>query len=207
MCAQSQVKAPVETVTGTIAVPLKYHHVISQQGNFFRQLRNYGVSVDQSAHPSKSAVPKPPANPDVVDARIDDAGDQVVQDVQWTVTPNYEDAEEGDSEWTLKARDQAGLDRALSAVNDAMGSAEQMSHVGFLTLPDRSAFPRIVGTKGAHVARLRNETGADITVGRDNNTIVMIGKWPSCQRYVSLCLCDWFLQVPRVLLKRLRRRS
>ena len=36
-------------------------------------------------------------------------------------------------------------------------------------------FPRIVGTKGANVARLRNETGAEITVSRENNTIVIIG--------------------------------
>ena len=42
-------------------------------------------------------------------------------------------------------------------------------------MPDRSAFPMIVGTKGANVSRLRAETGADITVGRDNNTIVIIG--------------------------------
>jgi len=50
-----------------------------------------------------------------------------------------------------------------------------MTHVGFLTLADRSAFPKIVGSKGSNVARLRAETGADITVGRDSNTIVIIG--------------------------------
>ena len=95
---------------------------------------------------------------------------------QWEVTTNYQDAEEGDSVWTLKARDQEGLDRAKAAVEEAIKAAERMSHVGFLTLPDRSVFPRIVGSKGSTVARLRNETGADITVGRENNTIVIIGK-------------------------------
>jgi KH domain len=57
-----------------------------------------------------------------------------------------------------------------------------MSHVGFLTLPDRSVFPRIVGTKGANVARLRAQTGADITVSRENSTIVIIGvlNWSTC---------------------------
>ena len=74
-----------------------------------------------------------------------------------------------------KARDQAGLDRAKKAVEDAIKVAEQASHVGFLTVSDRSAFPRIVGSKGANVARLRAETGAEITVGRDDNIITLVG--------------------------------
>ncbi|KAL1695551.1 hypothetical protein GGG16DRAFT_86381 [Schizophyllum commune] len=168
---------PVETITDTITVPLKYHHAISQQGSFFRGLRAYGVQVDQSANPKKSAVPsRPPANGGTSDARIDDAvEEEQAPAYQWEVTTNYQDAEEGDSVWTLKARDQEGLDRAKAAVEEAIKAAERMSHVGFLTLPDRSVFPRIVGSKGSTVARLRNETGADITVGRENNTIVIIG--------------------------------
>lgn len=163
-----------------ISVPLKYHHAISQQGNFFRTLRSFGVNVDQSAHPQKSAVPpKPTQNGGVVTARIDEADEAPAIDIQWEVSPNYQDAEEGSSEWTLKARDEAGLERAQKMITEAVQHAERMSHVGFLSLPDRSVFPRIVGTKGANVARLRNETGADITVSRENNTIIIIGISPS----------------------------
>ena len=86
-------------------------------------------------------------------------------------------AEEGDIEWTLKARDEDSLTRAKKAIADAIADAEKCTSVGFLTLPDRSAFPRIVGTKGANVARLRAETGAEITVSRENNTIVIIGEY------------------------------
>ncbi|TRM69469.1 hypothetical protein BD626DRAFT_392577 [Schizophyllum amplum] len=177
---KSQVKKvppPVEMITDTITVPLKYHHAISQQGGFFRGLRAYGVQVDQSAVPKKSAVPARPATNGAAssEARIDDAADEETPAVQWEVIPNYQDAEEGDSVWTLKARDQEGLDKAKSAVEDAVKAAERMSHVGFLTMPDRSTFPRIVGSKGSTVARLRNETGADITVSRENSTIVIIG--------------------------------
>ncbi|KAK7472678.1 hypothetical protein VKT23_000791 [Stygiomarasmius scandens] len=161
-----------ETVTDTITVPLKYHHVISQQGQFFRNLRNFGVQVDQSAQPQKPAVPSRPEAQNEP-ARIDE--EESAPEVQWEVIENYQDAEEGESVWTLKARDQAGLERAQSAVHDAIEQAKRMSHVGFLTLPDRSMFPRIVGTKGANVQRLRNETGADIQVSRENNTIVIIG--------------------------------
>lgn len=178
---QSQLKPPTpEAVTETVSVPLKYHHVISQQGNFFRTLRSFGVQVDQSAHPTKSAVPSLPQAESVIEAasaRIDDAEGETTADIQWQVTPNYQDAEEGDSEWTLKARDQAGLERAQQLIKDAVANAESMSHVGFLTLSDRTAFPRIVGTKGANVSRLRFETGADITVSRENSTIVIIGKF------------------------------
>ena len=120
--------------------------------------------------PQKSGIPPRPTP----SARIDDEAS--FNEPEWEVVPNYQDAEEGESTWTLKARDQAGLEKAEKMVKDAITDAERMSHVGFLTMPDRSSFPRIVGAKGANVARLRNETGADITVSRDNNTIIIIGK-------------------------------
>ncbi|KAF7376317.1 hypothetical protein MSAN_00047200 [Mycena sanguinolenta] len=171
---KKQVKpAVVDGPSTTVTVPLKFHHVISQQGSFFRILRSYGVQVDTSAQPKNPAVPpQPPANGSA--ARIDEADDEAPA-VKWEVTTNYQDAEEGESAWTLKAKDQAGLERAEKQIKDAIEHAERMSHVGFLTLPDRSMFPRIVGSKGANVARLRNETGADITVSRENSTIVIIG--------------------------------
>jgi len=163
----------VDGPSSTVTVPLKYHHVISQQGGFFRTLRTYGVQVDQSAQPKKSAVPPQPSANGTA-ARIDEADDETPA-VKWEITANYQDVEEGESTWTLKAKDQAGLDRAEKQIKDAIEHAERMSHVGFLTLPDRTMFPRIVGSKGANVARLRNETGADITVSRENSTIVIIG--------------------------------
>ncbi|KAJ7772582.1 hypothetical protein DFH07DRAFT_164980 [Mycena maculata] len=170
---KKQIKpAVVDGPSSTITVPLKYHHVISQQGGFFRSLRAYGVQVEQSAQPQKSAVPPQPVSNGT--ARIDEAEDEAPA-VKWEITANYQDAEEGESTWTLKAKDQAGLERAEKQTKEAIEHAERMSHVGFLTLPDRSTFPRIVGSKGANVARLRNETGADITVSRENSTIVIIG--------------------------------
>ncbi|KAH9949574.1 hypothetical protein B0H21DRAFT_777185 [Amylocystis lapponica] len=174
---KAQVRPPApESIAATVTVPLKYHHAVSQQGNFFRTLRSFGVQVDQSLMPQKSAVPPHPVpQADGSAARIDDPDDTAGADLQWQVVPNYQDAEEGESEWTLKARDQAGLDRALKLTHEAIEHAEKMSHVGFLTMPDRSSFPRIVGSKGSNVARLRNESGADITVSREDSTITIIG--------------------------------
>jgi hypothetical protein len=135
--------------------------------------------VEHSRLPQKAVVPTQPSVPATVSsARIDDAGgdDSSSPEVQWQVVVNSEDAEEGDSEWTLNGRDQNGLERARKTIEDAITSAKKMTHVGFLTMPDRSLFPRIVGSKGANVSRLRTETGADITVSRENSTIVIAGE-------------------------------
>ncbi|KIY44457.1 hypothetical protein FISHEDRAFT_51652 [Fistulina hepatica ATCC 64428] len=165
--------APPSAITETILVPFKYYHAVTQQNNIFRQLRTYGVHVEQSAQPSKPSICAPPSS-DSSTARIDDAAEEA-SSCKWDVVENYQDVEEGESVWTLKARDQAGLDRAKTVIVDLIKNAEQMSHIGFLTLPDRSLFPRIVGTKGSNVARLRDESGADINVSKENNTIVITG--------------------------------
>lgn len=143
-----QIRAPApDAIKGTVEVPLRYHHIISQQGSFFRNLRTLGVNVEQSASPTKSAVPARPSTQSTT--RIDDA-ETDLGGVQWQVIANYQDAEEGNSEWTLRAKDQATLDKAKKLIKDAIEHAERASHVGFLSLPDRSVFPRIVGSKGMH---------------------------------------------------------
>ena len=141
-----------EQITDTVNVPLKYHHFVTQQGNFFRTLRSFGVNVEQSATPAKSALPTRPPSENAASARIDaEEGESV--GIEWQVVSNYQDTEEGDSVWTLKARDEAGLQKAKKAIADAIAQAEESTSVGFLTLSDRSAFPRIVGkqTTGLHI--------------------------------------------------------
>lgn len=202
--SQTHVKpAAPEGVTAIVSVPLKYHHAISQQGYFFRTLRNFGVSVEQSGKPQKPAVPVAPPQNGSTTARIDDAENAPSIEIHWQVAENYLDAEEGDSEWTLKGSDAAGLERAQSLIQEAIAQAAAMSCVGFLTLPDRSAFPRIVGSKGSNVARLRNETGADITVGRDNNTIIIIGKSAHSCKITSLTVVLQGLNLLLMLPKKL----
>ena len=131
--------APLGVLTAVVSVPLKYHHAISQQGNFLRNLRSYGVQVNQSAQPKKSAVPThPPQEGCTSTARIDDTAEDS-REVDWQIVPNYQDAEEGDSEWTLRAKDANGIERAQDDIKAAIEQAEAMTHVGFLTLADRSA--------------------------------------------------------------------
>ncbi|KIL65972.1 hypothetical protein M378DRAFT_10544 [Amanita muscaria Koide BX008] len=176
---KSQVRPPYVEVTDAITVPLKYHHAISQQGAFYRKLRSIGVQVEQSVQPAQPAVPAKPLN--TPSGRIDDTEAIADTEPPWEVIPNYQESEEGDSTWTLKARDQESLERAKGMILDGIQHAEGMSHVGFLTMPDRAVFPRIVGAKGATVARLREDTGADITVSREDTTIVIIGSESSIE--------------------------
>ncbi len=112
---QGNVKAtPAETVTSTISVPLRYHNTISQQGSFFRTLKSHGVSVDHSLQPPKASTPARPAP----SARIDDVADGT--EPEWQVVPNSPEGEEVQSVWTLKARDQAGLDMAETLIKQAI---------------------------------------------------------------------------------------
>lgn len=186
MSLKSSVKAPVpDGPTTTISMPNKYHHMVAQQGNFFRTLRSTGVHVDIDVTPVRPTLPQRPAS-EAKAARIDDAEEEPVGDVEWQVISNYQNVEEGECKWTLKARDNAALERAQKMIAEAIELAEKSSLIGFLTFPDRSSFPRIVGTKGANVSRLRAETGADITVSRDNSTITIVGRlYDAYIRYLS----------------------
>lgn len=146
---KKQIRAPAaDAIREVISVPLKYHNAILQQGNLLRTLRSYGVQVDYSTVPSKPSNPQP-SEPI---ARIDDDDDSP-QKVRWEVVPNYRDAEEGSSEWTLRAKDQTSLDKATSVITAAIERAEKAAYVGFLVVSDRSVFPRIVGSKGAYRQR------------------------------------------------------
>ncbi|KAF9653203.1 SCP160 protein [Thelephora ganbajun] len=178
---QSHIREPgSELVTAVILVPAKYHHAVTQQGNIFRTLRQFGANVEHSNVPTKAAVPTPPHG--AASARIDETGEDE-GGIQWNVVVNYSEGEEGDVEWIVKARDQGGLDRACKTIEEAIEHAKTMTHVGFLTMPDRSIFPRIVGSRGANVSRLRAETGADIIVSREDSSIVVTG-----ESYFLLCV-------------------
>lgn len=165
-------------------MPLKYHDALTSQGAIFRTLRTFGVDAEPSAQPTKSALPTRPSgsSPTALAARVDDAESSTATtttttEEQWEIVENYKDAEEGDSTWTLKGRDQAGIDKAKSAIQEAIDKAKAATHVGFLTLPDRSSFPRIVGAKGSNIARLHSMTGASIHVGRENSIITITGSF------------------------------
>ena len=175
---QSQVTdaTPPESITDTITVPLKYHEAVTSQGTIFRTLRRFGVEAELSAQPTRSSLPSRPSSSTALAARVDDAEDTVTE-AYWETVENYTDAEEGESTWNLKARDQPSIDKAKDAITEAIEKAKTATHVGFLTLPDRSSFARIVGAKGSNIARLHEMTNANIHVGRENSTIIITGSF------------------------------
>ncbi len=192
---QSQVTnaAQSEGVTDTITIPLKYHEAVTSQGAIFRTLRVFGVDAEPSAQPTKSSLPSRPSGSSssstALAARVDDAeSTATATEEKWEIVENYKDAEEGDSTWTLRGRDQAGIDKAKSAIQEAIEQAVAATHIGFLTLADRSSFPRIVGAKGSNIARLHAMTGASILVSRENSTIIITGSFSVALATIKLDL-------------------
>jgi hypothetical protein len=138
-----------------VNVPNKYHQALLRYGDLPRKLRSLGVTLDTPSTPSKPASPKLPSAGN--EARIDD-DQEAGASAEWHVTENYQGYNDDTSEWILKGADDATLDKGKAAVDEALKAAKEASHVGTLTLPNKNAFPRIVGTKGSNVARLRAET-------------------------------------------------
>jgi len=154
---------------------LKHHHTIVRQHGFQRTLRPLNVFVNFSEVPNEFVPTRPASKSAAASARIDQDEEPTAAEDEWQVIPNWEGADEGTADWTFRGQDEESLDKAEANLKDAIAQAESLSHVGFLTLADRSAFPRIVGAKGANVSRIRGETSTDITVGKGDNTIVIIG--------------------------------
>ncbi|KAK8853234.1 hypothetical protein IAR55_003936 [Kwoniella newhampshirensis] len=167
----------------SISIPSKYYHAIAEQQNLIRQIRNVGgfITIPQPA-PVKPAAPKPSANGSgnglaAKAARIDLSGDdQGEGDVEgeFELVENYKDAVEGELEWSVRAKEE-DLDKVVGILEAALERAKSATHVGLLTGLPRSAFPRIIGSKGATISRLRAETGADIQVSKDDDLISVVG--------------------------------
>jgi hypothetical protein len=159
---------------------------VTSQGAIFRTLRYLGVESSSSPQPTRPSLLSRPSKSAKQTARVDHADDTVAE-AHWEIVENYTDAEDGDSTWTLKARDQSDIDKAKDVIGEAIEKAKTATHVGFLVLPDRSSFPRIIGAKGSNIARLHRMTNANIDVGREDSTIVITGLFlfPPCLSWSS----------------------
>ncbi|WVR00176.1 hypothetical protein IAU59_007318 [Kwoniella sp. CBS 9459] len=174
--------------TRTISIPTKYYHAIADQQNLIRQIRSVGGFISLPPAPAKPTAAKPSSNGNgttgtsslaAKTARIDlSAGDDddAVPDVEgeWEIVENYQGAEDGDLDWTVRAKEE-DLDKAVAVLESALEKAKAATHVGLLTGLPRSAFPRIIGSKGATISRMRAETGADIQVSKDDDLITITG--------------------------------
>lgn len=145
-------------------MPRKYHNAVSDNGQFFRRLRNdHQVTVDHAGQqiPSKSARPASNAMPlitddpdshswelfDNVSATDDDAGD-----IPWVLR--------GSNDNTAKAR--VAIEKALE-----QAKTRESQSTGYLVLPDPSTYRLIIGSGGTKINAIRKQTGCAITVPRD----------------------------------------
>lgn len=154
----------------TIQVPRKHHNAISENGLFFRKLRNdYKVTVDHAGHstPPKSKPGATRANNGPTPLITDDP-DQTAEAHSWTVVQNAS-TEEGDIPWVLKGNPE-NIERAKKAITTALEQAEKNTATGYLTLPDNSVYRFIIGQSGAKVTSIRKQSGCKITVPRDSNS-------------------------------------
>lgn len=137
-------------------------------GNLIRDLRSVGVNYSQTGKPKGRVT-------DGVESRIDD---EVVLDdhgVEWKVVEYGAGVEDGEIELTLRAKEEDSLKAAEKIIHGALKKADEITHVGFLTFPDRGAFPRIIGNKGGVINDLSIESNAEIVVPRDDTTVKIYG--------------------------------
>ena len=154
-------------------VPRKYHQAISDNGQFFRRLRNdHKVTVDHAGHhpPKRSpAIPRPQLNGGASLPLITDDSSSI-DNHSWDVVDSEENAEEGDIPWILRGSPES-VAKARAMLEKAMEQAksQQSQSVGYLVLPDPKTYRFIIGQGGSQINAIRKETGCRITVPRDQS--------------------------------------
>lgn len=170
-------RGPRQQATTKVPVPYKHFHILSHNGNLMRDLRAVGVYTTVFGKPVPAGAA--PAT------RIDDEPTNGVQErhgVEWRVIEYGSDVEPGDADVLLKARDTESLAIAENLVKEAVSKANESTKTAYMTFPDRTVFPRIIGSKGSVISELCTKTDADITVPKDDFTITIHGR-----KYVLIC--------------------
>lgn len=149
-----------------VQIPFKHYHLLRPNGNLLRDLRSAGVHFSQEGKPQYESQ---------INGRIDDDVEVDSHGVEWKLVPYGAGTEEGSTELTLKARDAESLELAQKVLKETLDKADAITHIGYMTFPDRGTFPRIIGNKGAVINDLSVESGAEIIVPRDDVTIKIYG--------------------------------
>lgn len=152
----------------TIMVPKKIHHIVSDNGQFFRRLRNdHQVSVDHSGH----KVPHKPAAPSNIRANgdsplITDDEEAAADAISWKVIKSEDSGIEGEIPWVLRGSPDNVI-KAKTALSIAIEQASKNTSTGYLVLPDPRTYRYVIGQGGSKVNGIRKATGCKITVPRD----------------------------------------
>ena len=139
-----------------------------------RDLRAVGVYATVSGKPTPATTKGDGTTTRIDDEPTDEA--QGLHGVEWRVTDYGSDVEPGDADVLLKARDAESLAIGENLVKEAVSSVDKSTKTAYMTFPDRSVFPRIIGSKGSVISELCLKTDADINVPKDNFTITIHGR-------------------------------
>lgn len=173
----------------TVQVPRKLHNDISNNGQFFRKLRNdLEVTVDHAGAkmPAKTTPPSAPSAKDALITDVKDASDDVEE---WFVFDKSDSGETGDIPWVLRGRAE-NIEQAKSILAQAIEQASKNNFVGYLTLVDPSSYGSIVGKNGSKVNSIRKATGCNVTVPRGQGTdpIEVVGSEEGIEKARELIL-------------------
>ncbi|KAI0155188.1 putative RNA binding effector protein Scp160 [Xylariaceae sp. FL1272] len=180
-----------ETPGETMQIPRKYHHAISDNGQFFRKLRNdHKVTID---HAGQSTPPKPKAtntrgNSGALPLITDDA-ETTADAHSWTIV-DIGSSEEGDIPWVLRGN-QDNIETAKRAIATALEQAQKNNSTGYLVLPDPSTYRFIIGPGGSKVSAIRKQSGCKINVPRNQDkeeAIEILGSKEGCEEAKDLIL-------------------
>ncbi|RFU77139.1 rna binding effector scp160 [Trichoderma arundinaceum] len=150
----------------TLQIPRNVHHVVSNGGQLFRQLRNnYQVTVD---HGGQSIPAKPTPSARAVEGAlplITDDADAAADVHSWKIV-SIESGEEGDIPWILRGSAD-NVAKAKDLIQKALEQAKANDSTGYLILPDPRTYRFVIGPNGSKVKSIRNQSNCQIQVPRD----------------------------------------
>ncbi|KAK8037958.1 KH domain protein [Apiospora phragmitis] len=175
----------------TVQVPRKYHNAISDNGAFFRKLRNdHKVTVDHAGHstPPKAKPSSARANNGPTPLITDDP-EQAAEAHSWNIVDTAS-TEEGEVPWVLRGNPE-NVERVKKLIATALEQAQKNTATGYLVLPDPSTYRYVIGQGGSKVNAIRKQSGCRITVPRDqarDEAIEINGSREGCEVAKDLIL-------------------
>lgn len=154
----------------TVQVPRNLHQAISNNGQFFRKLRNdFHVTVDHAGQtPPSKPTAAPRANGGPLPLITDEADEETHS---WNVVESAS-SEDGEIPWVLKGSAE-DIEKAKNAITAAMNQAKD-NVTGYLVLPDPKTYRHVIGQGGSKVNSIRKQSGCKINVPRDNGEAIEV---------------------------------
>jgi rRNA processing protein Krr1/Pno1 len=180
-----------EEPTETVQVPRKYHAAISNNGQFFRRLRNdLKVTVDHAGQPIPAKAKSAKARvSNGATPLITDDPEEVADAHSWNLVDSTS-TEEGDIPWVLKGTPE-NVEKAKEAIAKALEQAKKPSSTGYLILADPSTYRYVIGQGGSKVNAIRKQSGCQIQVPKDQGSdeaIEITGTPEGCVKAKDLIL-------------------